>query len=350
MKKLIPILVIGILILGGFGASALNISKIKEESTVLLDDVLDQYQTEMTENAVLPVGQIPIPDNPTNFQVAQSFISTKEVLTRVELYIGKNSTATYPYILAIRVDLTGDDLVLTSVDPEDVVTEDFGWVEFNFDDVATTIGQTYYIVSYTENATDNFYAWGANNESDSYPFGCAWISIDDGDTWGNNSASSQQGSVQTWFNPTGHGSSTKDNVTWDMCFKTYGRGNQAPNTPDITGQTNGKAGVAYDYTFTATDPDSDDVQYYIDWGNGDTEWTSFAASGTPLTVSHTWEEQGDYTITAKAKDIYGAESDWGTLTVTMPVNQQVPQSQTVRMKILQRIFQQFPMLQNLLGI
>jgi len=278
MRKILPLAIVVIFVLTGLGAGA------------FLGDELDQSQTVMTENAALPVGQIPIPDNITNFQVAQSFIPTKEVLTRVELYIGKNSTATYPYVLAVRADLTGEDMTLTSVDPEDVVTEDFGWVEFNFDDVMTTIGQTYYIVSYTENTTDNFYAWGANNESDSYPFGCAWMSIDDGDTWNNDSASAQQGNVETWFNPAGRGA-LNGNETWDMCFKTYGRSNQAPNTPDITGQTNGNAGTEYEYTFVTTDPDGDDVYYYVDWGD-DTfeEWIGPYASGEEAKVKHTWVE------------------------------------------------------------
>jgi len=40
-------------------------------------------------------------------------------------------------------------------------------------------------------------------------------------------------------------------------------------------------------------------------------------------VSHTWAERGIYTIIAKAIDIYGAESDWGTLLITMPFNLQL---------------------------
>ena len=117
--------------------------------------------------------------------------------------------------------------------------------------------------------------------------------------------------------------------------------NDPPGAPVITGTTNGAAGTSYDYDFTATDPDGHDVQYYIDWGDGDTEWTSFAASGTPVTVSHTWDEQGDYTITAKAKDIYGLIGPEGTLVIAMPVNQQ-SQQHSIVINFVQ-------MLQNLLG-
>ncbi|MCK4364638.1 MAG: PKD domain-containing protein, partial [Thermoplasmatales archaeon] len=98
--------------------------------------------------------------------------------------------------------------------------------------------------------------------------------------------------------------------------------NDPPNKPDIDGPTSGKAGDSYPYSFTSTDPDGDQVSYYIKWDDGSiTDWTAFQASGPPgYSESHTWDEQGTYTIEAKAKDIYGAESDWGTLTVTMPRN------------------------------
>lgn len=338
MRRILPLLVVVIFVLTGLGAGA------------FLGDELDQSQTVMTENTALPVGQLPIPDNPIYVQVAQSFIPTKEILTRVELYIGKNSTATYPYVLAVRADLTGEDMTLTSVDPEDVITEDFGWVEFNFDDVMTTIGQTYYIVSYTENVTDNFYAWGANNDSESYPYGCAWMSLDGGDTWSNDSASAQQGNVETWFNPSGRGSFNENNVTWDMCFKTYGRDNSPPNTPNIDGQTNGKAGTPYDYTFLTTDPDGDDIYYWIQWGDGcpAVEWIGPYASGELVTVSHTFESKGTFTISAKAKDIYNAESDWGTLDVTMPKSR--PVSNTLFLRLLERFPHAFPILRHLLGL
>jgi len=102
--------------------------------------------------------------------------------------------------------------------------------------------------------------------------------------------------------------------------------NQPPEAPTITGKTNGKAGTEYEYKFKATDPDGDNVKYYIDWGDGTEEWTTFHASGEEVTIGHTWTEQGTYTIRAKAKDVYGAESDWGTLKVTMPKNHQNSQS------------------------
>jgi PKD repeat protein len=98
--------------------------------------------------------------------------------------------------------------------------------------------------------------------------------------------------------------------------------NHPPNPLDITGPPSGKAGTSYTYTFTSTDPDGDDVSYYIKWGDEDvTDWTTPQSSGSPgYSESHTWSTQGSYTIEAKAKDTYGAESDWATLSVSMPKN------------------------------
>jgi len=59
-------------------------------------------------------------------------------------------------------------------------------------------------------------------------------------------------------------------------------------------------------------------------------------------------QQGDYTITAKAKDIFDAESDWGELEVEMPVNQQVTNS--LLQMILERFPNAFPILRYLLGL
>ena len=116
--------------------------------------------------------------------------------------------------------------------------------------------------------------------------------------------------------------------------------NDPPGAPVITGTTNGAAGTSYDYGFASIDPDGDDIaEYIVDWGDGTGEETITGpfASGVEATASHTWDEQGDYTITAKAKDIFDAESEWGTLEVTMPVNQQ-----SYSFPLLQRLLERFP--------
>ena len=81
----------------------------------------------------------------------------------------------------------------------------------------------------------------------------------------------------------------------------------------------GKAGEPYYYYFNSTDPDNNPVSFYVDWGDGNiNEWNIEGASGESEWVKHTFIGRGTYTIKAKARDTLGEESDWGTLTVTMP--------------------------------
>ena len=121
----------------------------------------------------------------------------------------------------------------------------------------------------------------------------------------------------TWYDYTDYGGSGSDG---DIFYKYKSGGNQPPNKPDINGPTSGKPGTSYNYTFISIDPGEDIVQFFIDWGDGDTEWTEFVASGTPVTRSHIWNEKSTYEIKAKAKDTDDYESEWGTLTVSMPRN------------------------------
>jgi hypothetical protein len=180
-------------------------------------DGLDQHQETTTENSLLPVGRITIPDTlDVNFQIAQSFIPQKDILTRIEISIGKNATATYPFTVGIRDVLTNPDIVTQDVAADHILTGNFTWVEFDIPDTRVTVGKTYYIVCYTENITDNWYGWAANNDSESYPHGCAWISLDDGDTWSNDSADLTINENQQ-PNP-----KADENATWDMVFRTYG--------------------------------------------------------------------------------------------------------------------------------
>lgn len=116
-------------------------------------------------------------------------------------------------------------------------------------------------------------------------------------------------------------------------------GNITPSPPAIDGPTNGKAGIEYNYTFVSIDPNGDDIaNYTIDWddGSGFEVVEGPFALGEEVTVSHTWSEKGNYKIRAKAKDIYGAESDWGYLEVTMP------RKKAFNFNLLEWLFERFP--------
>jgi parallel beta-helix repeat protein len=122
-----------------------------------------------------------------------------------------------------------------------------------------------------------------------------------------------------WYTIADDGSHTNQSVTW--MFITGGGTNHAPEAPTIQGPSSGAAGTSYNYTFMATDPDDNVVSYYIDWGDGtNSGWIGPYPSVEEIIVSHTWNTRGSYTIKAKAKDVLGAESQWGTLKITMPVD------------------------------
>ncbi|RLF37088.1 MAG: hypothetical protein DRN08_00130, partial [Thermoplasmata archaeon] len=88
--------------------------------------------------------------------------------------------------------------------------------------------------------------------------------------------------------------------------------NYPPNKPlQPSGPTSGHTGTEYTYSSITYDPNNDNISYWFDWGDGNnTGWMNWVPSGTEITISHTWNSGGYYTIRVKARDIYGAESEW----------------------------------------
>jgi len=96
--------------------------------------------------------------------------------------------------------------------------------------------------------------------------------------------------------------------------------NNPPNTPSTpSGQTTGIVGTPYTYSSTTTDPEGENVAYWFEWGDTtNSGWTAFVPSGDPGSATKTWTSPGTYEVTAKAKDINGAESGFsGPLTVVI---------------------------------
>ena len=90
-----------------------------------------------------------------------------------------------------------------------------------------------------------------------------------------------------------------------------------PDTPNVNGDAIGYVGIPYEISFYSEDPNGDDIQYEIDWGNGDiTDWTSFFQHGAVLNWEHIYSNPGYYTIRIKARDRDLMESDdWGSYEV-----------------------------------
>ncbi|MEA3458292.1 MAG: PQQ-binding-like beta-propeller repeat protein [Candidatus Thermoplasmatota archaeon] len=133
------------------------------------------------------------------------------------------------------------------------------------------------------------------------------------------------------------------------CLYAFGQGEGSPNPPTITGPSSGKTGEEHIYTFSTTDPDGDNISYYVTWGDGtNSGWQGPYPSGTELSLPHTWMFQGTYSLKAKAKDEHEMESDWATLEVSMPKNK--PYINTPFLRFLENHPYIFPVLKYLLRL
>jgi outer membrane protein assembly factor BamB len=116
----------------------------------------------------------------------------------------------------------------------------------------------------------------------------------------------------------------------------------APDAPEINGPTNGKTDTKYEYTFIATDPNGDDVYYYIEWGDHKVkDWFGPYHSDEEVKVNHTWKWEGTFTIKARAKDVNDLWGPYGTLKVTIP---------RTRASSYHWLLERFPLLERLLNL
>lgn len=119
--------------------------------------------------------------------------------------------------------------------------------------------------------------------------------------------------------------------------------NQQPLAPTITGPSIGKPGTEYTINFITTDPNGDNIYYYVDWGDGTTkDWDGPFTSGQQSSASHTWSGRGVYIVRVKAKDVNGAEGPWGVLHIN------VPKAKTLNVGAIEKVLARFPLLGQIL--
>jgi len=95
--------------------------------------------------------------------------------------------------------------------------------------------------------------------------------------------------------------------------------NTPPNIPSIDGPVKVLPFVSYKYTISTTDEEEDPVRFYVDWGDGSSQWYGPYASGEEFTAEHKWTI-GSHTMKVKARDSYGDESEWAYLEISTPRN------------------------------
>jgi hypothetical protein len=190
VKHNITVILIGLLLLSAIGATAqipiiqksidTNPIKPTPELTNLADELIDQaqldYDSDLSFGAVLKEYQL-------NQSIAQSFIPQTQVLTRIQIYLSRNITSTYPCTLTLVRNLTDDPLATVTILPENInIFNNYSWIEFDFDDIEITANITHHLILTSENITDNLYFCGANT-SNAYENGTAHIRSSEIDAW-----------------------------------------------------------------------------------------------------------------------------------------------------------------------
>jgi hypothetical protein len=82
------------------------------------------------------------------------------------------------------------------------------------------------------------------------------------------------------------------------------------NPSQPSGPSSARRGSSYSFTTSTTDPNSDQMKYAFNWGDGKTDDTVYVASGDPVSLSLTWSSSGIFTVRAKAIDDKGCDSGW----------------------------------------
>jgi hypothetical protein len=144
-------------------------------------------------------------------------------------------------VLSIRNSLTGADLFTVSKPASQISTTN-GWVEFDFNDVTVTPGNTYYLVLRTTGgSSSNCYYWGYGSTTP-YTNGVLYYSSTSGSSW-------------TTY------------ATYDFCFISYGK----PSAPPIP---------LFSYA-----PSSHDFGTIIQGNTGSTSFEIWNSGGGTLTYS-----------------------------------------------------------------
>jgi len=137
-------------------------------------------------------------------------------------------------------------------------------------------------------------------------------------------------------------------IDYIKIYKNLVSAGDPPEAPTIEGPHGGNVGDTLTYTFNAIDPDGDLVRFHIDWGDGNTDTTTYVPSGTDKTASHQWSSQKTYTITAYAKDENGMNGPSATFQVSIPKSKAIHTHPFV--KFLQNHPNMFTILKYILGL
>jgi len=136
---------------------------------------------------------------------------------------------------------------------------------------------------------------------------------------------------------------------WDEFLKwlCIGQINNPPEKPLINGLTSIKIGEEYEYTFTATDPNEDDIYYLINWGDGTgTGLEGPLSSGKELVLTHIWNITGSCCISAICQDSHSQFSDWSILLISISKNKAIDHHMLI--SLFKKFIYRFPFFEKIL--
>jgi outer membrane protein assembly factor BamB len=123
--------------------------------------------------------------------------------------------------------------------------------------------------------------------------------------------------------------------------------NQPPSKPIISGEDRGEIGEEYEYKFKSTDPEGEDIYYFVLIGNRHYDVYGPFPSGEEASISYYWDPDyhnpDTYYIKAFARDEFGMESEISTLELTIPKN-------NIKVKIIDWLKERFPLLNLLFNL
>ena len=392
MKKILPIAIIGIFVLSGFGASALN-KDIKESGSDTIEYQLEiSEESSYTHNVLIEFGTTSsCPNCPSVRGYLDTIYSSddydfyyvtlnadKEPLANARYwelpgaqyvptawfdgaykYLIGNQGSTTPYITYINncgarsvadIDLEVSIVWLGGSEMEVKIS------------VTNNAGSSYsgHLHAYVTEIESRWYDYSVT-KYDFSMIGYAFnknINVGASNTWSE---------TVTWNGGShGYGNIVEDNIMivasvfnpnskyadeTAAATTSSGDDNKPPDPPYIYGPTSGKAGIEYDFTFVTTDPEGSDVYYWIEWGDGTIEqddWIGPYSSGEEITLSHSWSKKGQKYIKAKAKD----EQDKQSIVITRYID--IPRNRysydLLLLHFLERYLKAFPTLVQLLNI
>jgi hypothetical protein len=353
MRKILPICVVGVLLLSGFGAVALNSDEEKLDVKAMEYELSNNGKIDATHTVLAEFGTATTcPYCPSHelyiFQVVGDLEivtlacshytpsagynpATVKRLTQLGMggypasfWDGKYRTVIGGQSGVYELQAAYDACAARSVADVDL----FLYVDFLGNgelDIGVTV-ENNEASSYNGHLrvyiTEIVSRWN-NYNGQPYPQALLDFAFDEGITVG--SGGTWSDSVIWDGTPLGYGDITEDNILViasvfaseygyvdETTSATPGGGGGAPSKPSPpSGPDNGVVDEELTFSASTEDPQGDDVYYLFDWDDGtDSGWLGPYPSGSEQSTSHSWDEKGEYDIKVKAKDVNGAESDW----------------------------------------